>query len=348
MIDISLYQYELKFIIQDLIKCEYPKAMKTGKGYRFKCPLCNDSDHKARGNFMLDNSKYGYKFKCFNAGCEGENGIDILKFLKSEFNDYYKRFWREILKAHSDTELAERKRKERKRLEKYNVERIVPKKIVNEKIDIANVDEFNKRNLKDLKNAVPMIENQVAVDWCRGRMIPPEVYSKWFYIPNDSGRLSNRIIIPFRNSEGQIYYFQGRTLVNDDQKYKNSYGTKGVYNYFEVDITKPVIIVEGPIDSLFLENSIAIMGVSADEEVMKTIKQKYYLFDCDESGRRAAQKRLENGEWVFMWKSFIKNFSFVGSKVDINVLAIKLNKQKFTFEELKPYFTNNIMFKPFI
>lgn len=349
MIDVSLYQYELKEIIKDLIRTEFPKAISTGKGYRFKCPLCVDSDHKARGNFMLDNSSYGFKYKCFNSGCRAEDGIDTLKFLKANFPEYYQRFWNEVFKMQREDDEAKKKRADRQKKNRYLIERKVPKKVEDSgKIEIANVKEFNKNNLKDLKDIISIELHQPAIEWCKSRMIPESVYMKWFYIPENCGKYSNRIIIPFRNDKGQIYYFQGRTLGDSIPKYKNSIGTKGVYNYYEVDISKPVMIVEGPIDSHFLENCIAIMGTSVDEEIMNTIKQKYYIFDNDASGRSAAYKRLEAGEYVFMWKQFIKNFAFVGEKVDINIMAIKLNKEMFTFKELSKFFTNNVLFKAFV
>jgi hypothetical protein len=77
-----------------------------------------------------------------------------------------------------------------------------------------------------------------------------------------------RIIIPLIN-KGEIFGFQGRSL-NKNSKVK--YITiilddvpPKIYNLDKPDYDKTVYVVEGPIDSMFLDNSIAMVGADIDK-----------------------------------------------------------------------------------
>jgi hypothetical protein len=348
MLDFSLYQYELKEVITDLVHNEFRRVMRTHKGFRFKCPLCDDTERKARGNFLLDNSSHGFKYKCFNSGCRADEGLNAIKFLKTEYPYYYSAWIKKCVQLHNEDEETKKRKEEARRQEAYNVKREVPILKMG-KPKIYDLADFIKKNGNSLQGCISILEHKPAVDWCIDRRIPEDVYKKWLYVPEKSGSLSNRIIIPFDNEEGRMYFFQARTLGNDIPKYKNALSDmRPIYNYYGADFDKPVLIVEGPIDSLFLENSIALLGTKYNKELLDPIKQKFFLFDNDSAGKAEALKLLEQGENVFMWKKFIRNFAFVSDKLDINNLAIMLDKDKFTFEELKPYFTNNILMKGFV
>lgn len=351
MIDFSLYNYELKDILREMVRCEMSNVKRTSKGFAFNCPICGEK--RQRATLMIDNSSYGFVMNCFNSGdCElaDSGGMSAIKFLKKYHKPYYTKWVKECMKMHNEDAAAKEERKKRAAQEAYMVERKVP--IIQPKMgkpDISNLKEFIQKNGENIQKCVSIRDHQPAIDWCKSRMIPAEVYMTWLYIPEDSGKLSDRIIIPFDNPKGQIYFFQARTLGNGIPKYLNAVSTlRPIYNYYEADFDKPVMIVEGPIDSLFLENSIALLGTKYNDELLAPIKQKYFIFDNDSAGRTEAIKQLEKGEYVFLWKKFIRNFVFVKDKVDINNLAVLLKKELFTFEEMKPYFTNNLSMKAFI
>jgi len=77
-----------------------------------------------------------------------------------------------------------------------------------------------------------------------------------------------RIIIPLVN-KGEIFGFQGRSL-NKNSKVKyitiilNDTHPK-IYNLDKPDYDKTVYVVEGPFDSMFLDNSIAMVGADIDK-----------------------------------------------------------------------------------
>ena len=134
-----------------------------------------------------------------------------------------------------------------------------------------------------------------------------------------------------------------------EPKYLNPEGYpkyRGVYNIFNIDKSKPVILCEGPIDSMFLPNAIAVTGCSIPEEIKKVLDncEVLYLWDNDEAGRENSLKCLKDGKKVFLWRDFLKNNSYPNVK-DINELLLKINKDRFTLEELEGYFSNNIFDK---
>lgn len=349
MIDFTQYTYELKETIQDLVHTEMKNVRRMHKGYMFNCPLCGDK--KQRGSFLLDNSSHGYVYKCFNDGCASNGSMSASKFVKKFYNDYHKRWLRECMTAFREDEEAQLKRKQRQAQNAYIVERRVPVIKSNEdRPDISNLSELVSKNKRNLLTFDTIRNYPDAMQWCKDRMIPFDIYSKWLFVPNiPENYLRNRIIIPFDNKNGDMYYYQARTIGTDIPKYKNPISDlRPIYGYYEADFSKPVIIVEGPIDSLFIENSIATLGTKFNDELIEPIKQRYFLFDNDNAGRDAALDQLNKGEYVFMWKRFISNFAFSSEKIDFNNLAILLNKQKFKFEELKPFFTNSILMKAFI
>ena len=107
------------------------------------------------------------------------------------------------------------------------------------------------------------------------------------------------------------------------------------------------MVVEGPIDSMFLQNSLATLGLKGSKETTDFLQSldSYYIFDCDKPGFEEAAKYIADGYSVFNWELFLKDHNVKlppGGKLDINDVYIKLKrKSKFTFEELEKYFTNS-------
>lgn len=182
-----------------------------------------------------------------------------------------------------------------------------------------------------------------VVAYCESRMIPKEIYSKWFYA--EDGDYKDRLIIPFYNKKGTIYYYQGRAMHGwMIPKYKSRKGSKfiSIYNYYHVDKEKPVVVVEGPIDSIFVENCVAVTGLKTSDERLDAFNQKYFLLDNDPDARKKCRKLLDKSQYVFMWNRFLENHTYLGNIKDINDFILKNTEGiKFlTWEMIAPYFTN--------
>jgi DNA primase len=78
-----------------------------------------------------------------------------------------------------------------------------------------------------------------------------------------SGHYEHRIIVPSYDSENRLNYFIARSYLNDTKmKYKNPEVDKEslIWNEHLINWDEPVYIVEGAFDSIFLPNSIPMLG----------------------------------------------------------------------------------------
>ena len=90
------------------------------------------------------------------------------------------------------------------------------------------------------------------------------------------GEYEFRIIIPSFNSEGYLNYFIARSYLSyTKMKYKNPEAEKEIIIFNEnlIDWDKPIYVVEGAFDSIFLPNSIPMLGKHMGEFLF------YYLYD---------------------------------------------------------------------
>jgi hypothetical protein len=135
--------------------------------------------------------------------------------------------------------------------------------------------------LKHLKKISLFKPSSAVKMWIDSRKLPPESHYRLFFckefkhwvneycLPNkfDEDSLTRdepRLVIPFLDKEGNLFGFQGRsfkknanvryiTIILDDSKPK-------LFGIDKVDETKPIYVVEGPLDSLFIPNCIASCG----------------------------------------------------------------------------------------
>ncbi len=175
----------------------------------------------------------------------------------------------------------------------------------------------------------------------------PEKYAKGLFIC-DNGKYYGRVILPFYGSKGDILYYQARDLVGREPKYLNRKLGKddALFNEQLIDKNKPVIVLEGPIDAMFIENAVATMGVSIKPNIQERLNKlnTFYLLDNDVAGYKLSIKLLRQKRPVFLWKKFIKDYNLPQKCKDINDTYIHLNKtEEFTFEQLSKYFTTNIL-----
>ena len=128
--------------------------------------------------------------------------------------------------------------------------------------------------LRSLKKVSQLEDNHPARQFVLKRNIPFNKHYKIFYAPqfykwvntvveNKFSSIQKdhpRLIIPFYTKEGDMFAFQGRALNNENPKYitiKVDESKNKIYGLDDIDWSKRVYVVEGPIDSLFLDNCIA-------------------------------------------------------------------------------------------
>ena len=207
--------------------------------YNFRCPYCGDSEkfrNKARGYFYR--KKDTMLYRCHNCD-KGTTAGKVVELLDSDsYREYVKeRFVGNIEKV------------------EYNFE---PPK-------------FKKRDPK-LKALVPINTlngSHPALEVLKKRQIPEEHYDKFFLCHKfcswgevSSNKDHPRLVIPFYDEDGKVFAAQGRAFGKEQPKYLTvKFDDKPkIFGLDRVDFTERVYVVEGPIDSLFLNNCLAVAG----------------------------------------------------------------------------------------
>jgi hypothetical protein len=237
--------------------------------YNLRCPYCGDSEkfkNKARGYFYR--VKDQMNFRCHN--CDyGTTAGNVVKYIDPET---YKEYVKESF---------------------FPTENEIEYKFEEPK--------FKKRDPK-LKDLVPINKlntdhpaHQVLVT----RQIPEEHYDKFylchkFYAWSEisSNKDHPRLVIPFYDEDGKVFAAQGRAFGNEQPKYLTvKFDDKPkIFGLERVDFSKRVYVVEGPIDSLFLHNCLAVAG--ADFNNLQ--KEDTTIILDNEPRNKEIVRRMEN------------------------------------------------------
>lgn len=113
-------------------------------------------------------------------------------------------------------------------------------------------------------------------NYLKSRGITDEIINKYKIGYSLEGEYEFRIIIPSYDKNGELNYFVGRSWnPKSKAKYKNPEAEKQIiiFNESLIDWEKDIHICEGPIDSLFLENSIPLLGKKMSDTLFETLYQ---------------------------------------------------------------------------
>ena len=120
------------------------------------------------------------------------------------------------------------------------------------------------------------------------------------------GREESRMVIPFFDTEGKLIAAQGRALGSHELRYitiKVSEDSPKVYGLERWKSEEHTYIVEGPIDSMFLPNCLAVAG--GDLQSIKIDKEKCVLiFDNEPRNEHTVKKlmkSIDDGWTVVIW-----------------------------------------------
>ena len=242
--------------------------------YNFRCPICGDSQkhkNKARGYFYQVKTNTNYK--CHNCGAS----LSLNNFLKQIDSVLHKQYTMEKFK-----------------------EGFTGKNFVVEEPKL----EFNKPVFKKKIDLPKASEVPAAKEYLEKRKIDPtqfyftNKFKAWVNTQKQTfdtiGRDESRIIIPMYDTERNLIGFQGRSLVPNSVKYITvmlKEEAPKVYGMDRIDTTKSVYVVEGPFDSTFIDNSIALCGSDGDLEYLKAY-DLIYAYD-NEPRNKEIVSRIE-------------------------------------------------------
>tara|TARA_B110000483_G_scaffold242696_1_gene329373 strand:- start:1650 stop:2459 length:810 start_codon:yes stop_codon:yes gene_type:complete len=180
-----------------------------------------------------------------------------------------------------------------------------------------------KKSLK-LKSFAQLDKNHPAVGFLLKRGLPEDTWNDIYFSPkffefcntlteNKFSSLEGdhpRMVIPFRKKDGEIFAFQGRAFGNEKQKYITIILDKNhpkIFGLDRVDTSTNIHVVEGPIDSLFLQNGIA---VAQSDLRLPNFKDKAVLIPDNEPRNievcKQIEKFIDEDYSVCIWPKNIK------------------------------------------
>ena len=275
---------DIKFL--NLLSTRLQKFKRKSENlFNFRCPHCGDSkksSSKARG--FVYRKKNDMFFKCHNCGV-GQTLGNLIKFLDPTM---YKEY---VFERFKDGKVES---------EKPEFD-FTPSKILKTKT-------AHERTLESLKRFDQLVTTHPAKKFLFDRLIPKEHWDKFFFcsnfyewtnsiVPNKFPNLKGdhpRVVIPFYDRSGKFFAFQGRAFGKEQPKYitiKFDETKQKIYGLDRIDLNKPVMITEGPIDSLFLDNALALAG--ADAVVNIQHEQCTMIFD-NEPRNEQIVNRMKN------------------------------------------------------
>lgn len=293
----------------------YPRYKKTSNTYEAGCPICREGNswNRKRRLYYIPTD---HVICCHNCGWYG----DTLKWIIEVSGQTYSEIINDINKN------------------EFNVVDI--NALSAEKVNLPTVPSLPKDsiNLSSSEQLSYYSDNkvvQVAVEYINKRRLNTAINKPYdLYLSLTDPVHKNRLILPSYENNKVVYY-QTRSLLEDDDRPKYLSKMSADRNVFGIenvtDIYPYMYIFEGPIDSFFVENGVAIYGIQEKSKTSLTHNQhdilsrmyyinKIWVLDnqhVDAASNQKSRILLQKGEKVFIWPRGLEQFK------DFNEMCVK-------------------------
>ena len=256
----------------------------------FYCPKCNHRKKKLSINIEEEIFQcwvckfHGILFHLLREYCNNQNLIDEFKKLSNNKYDNIK------LDDATFLEYIQSK------LFNIETEKDQPKKQLKWSKDFTKIT--NDSISPHCKNAVRFLKK-------RGITFP--LINKYNINYCDTGNYAQHVIIPSYDKNGYLNYYVGRSIIENEIKYKNPKIEKEsiIFNELFISWKNEICLVEGPFDAIKNDiNAIPILGSSLTENNVlfkKIVENKCIVnlvFDNDKAGRYAL---IKSGQLLMQW-----------------------------------------------
>jgi len=302
-----------------------------------RCHICGDSKrHKNKKRLGIyetpDNSIHVHCFKCGYS-----SGLSF--YLKEYWPTLYSQYLFDVFKEHGINKKTSYKE---------------PEPIVDTRINYKNINE----KLVEYIPLTELPEQHPIFRYIKHRQIPKNMWHRlgftrhWKTLCNevrpdtfpDIYNEHPRLVIPSFDKRGILKTINGRAFSDDQLRYQIVKVNDSVTKFFgeeSVNLNKPIInVVEGPLDSLFVDNSIALAGATLDLKTFDYPKSSRVFILDNEPRHTDTIKRIQNyikhGEQIVLWDKLPANYK---NCKDINDMIMK----GMTVESLNQYLKDNIV-----
>lgn len=312
----------------------YPRYKRANSTYEAGCPICREGKSwgRKRRSYYIPNKEV---ICCHNCGWYGS----AAKWIHEVENISYDEIKRQIAQ------------------DEYSIVDIMSQSLtagevskpVNESsLPHDSINLFNNNQLEYFKDNKIV---QKAISYIKSRRLDTACNKpSALYISLTDPIHKNRICFPNYNRAGKIIYYQTRKIIDDSSpKYLTKMNSeKGVFGIENIsDIYSNMYIFEGPADSYFVENSIAVSGIQENSKESLTKNQqkllqefclinKVWVLDNQYNDKASLEKSKNlaaQRETVFIWPRSLKQFK------DVNEMCMyhSLNEISLDFIDSNSY-----------
>lgn len=262
----------------------------------FRCTICGDSQKsktKARA-WILENPKTSlFHYHCFNCG----SSISFKNFLKTyfplQYNDYV--------------------------TEKY-IENAADKKVDDSTETIENPGFIKGDHLKKIKKISQLKHDHPAKLYITSRCIPPAQHYRIYYAPKFKEWVNSiipdkipqnvpeepRLILPLFSRDKKLIGISARSFNPKALRYITIMfqNVPKIYGLELVNFSKPYFVVEGGIDSFFLDNCIAMVGADTSFAGIENAENATFVHDNEPRNKEICKRMetlLKKGYKVCIW-----------------------------------------------
>ena len=255
--------------------------------WNYSCPVCGDSKKKklkARG--YIYRQKQGLFVKCHNCGYSTNLG-NLIKQVDSTLYDEY------VLERYKSGAMGRSSHKD-------------IKPIIEQPKKVELVDDI----LSSLTRIDKLPLTHPAVKYVVDRKIPRDRWDLLYFCPKFKKYTNTvvpkfvepvegdhpRMIIPYFKPNGKCFAYSARAYGKEEPKYytiKVDETEEKIYGLDRVDYGKRIYVVEGPIDSLFIPNAIAVSGASFDTPTIRQLLANATIVIDNEPRNKEIAKQLE-------------------------------------------------------
>lgn len=262
----------------------------------FRCPLCGDSQKsrsKSRGWILERDNKFSYY--CHNCGASQGFGYFLKTVDPLLYNDYITE------KFVANTTVTSTEKPEQFK---------------------TPTPKFNSNPLKKLKKISQLPHDHAIKRYIEKRKIPPQHHYRLYFaqkfktwineiIPNKFekvGKDEPRLVIPFLDEKGQVFGVSARGFDPNGIRYITIMfeERQKIFGLDKVNFNEPYYIVEGAIDSFFLENAVAMAGAEGNSNGVKNPENAVFVFDSEPRNKeihKRMEKVIKQGHKICIWPS---------------------------------------------
>lgn len=313
----------------------FKTASATTNVYNCRCPVCGDSDtSQKKARFYFYTKQRSLNVICHNCGYSRS----FYNFLKEIYPADFDEYKREQMRARVESLGSSSKRFQDSDASTHQDK-------TNDLESSLSDDLVGVQRILDLPLKHPArvyLKERGFGQKEMGRLLWADDFKETAedisYEPLSEGfPKEGRIVIPFYSSDGRVEMLQGRSLKQSGLRYlsiKAHPEVDKIYGKYEVDNTKTVYCVEGPFDSLFVDNCLA----TCDSNLTRA-NADVFVYDNQPRSKEIVnimKKTIDAGYKVVIWPTS------PNKKEDINDMIL----QGTTRKELMSILKSNTMKGP--